>query len=246
MEDGTIWLTQKNIANLYGRSVNTINEHIKNIISDEELQESSTIWEFRIVQNEGDREVTRDIKFYNLDMILAIGYRVRSNVGIQFRNWTSKILKEYMKKGFVMNDERLKDPKKFGDDYFDELLERIRDIRASDKRFYQKIKDIYSLSVDYNPALESTKDFVATVQNKLLYAVTGQTASELITERVDSSKDNMGLTSFKGAVVRKGDINISKNYLHEEEIIDLNRIVTMFLDHVEDMARRKTPMIMKD
>lgn len=246
MEDGTIWLTQKNIANLYGRSVNTINEHIKNIISDEELQESSTIWEFRIVQNEGEREVTRDIKFYNLDMILAIGYRVRSNVGIQFRNWTSKILKEYMKKGFVMNDERLKDPKKFGDDYFDELLERIRDIRASDKRFYQKIKDIYSLSVDYNPALESTKDFVATVQNKLLYAVTGQTASELITERVDSSKDNMGLTSFKGAVVRKGDINISKNYLHEEEIIDLNRIVTMFLDHVEDMARRKTPMIMKD
>ncbi|MBC8591164.1 RhuM family protein [Wansuia hejianensis] len=217
MEDGTIWLTQKNIANLYGRSVNTINEHIKNIISDEELQESSTIWEFRIVQNEGEREVTRDIKFYNLDMILAIGYRVRSNVGIQFRNWTSKILKEYMKKGFVMNDERLKDPKKFGDDYFDELLERIRDIRASDKRFYQKIKDIYSLSVDYNPALESTKDFVATVQNKLLYAVTGQTASELITERVDSSKDNMGLTSFKGAVVRKGDINISKNYLHENE-----------------------------
>lgn len=160
MEDGTIWLTQKNIAQLYGRNVNTINEHIKNIkniISDEELQEDSTIREFRIVQNEGGREVTRDIKFYNLDMILAIGYRVRSNVGIQFRNWTSKILKEYMKKGFVMNDERLKNPKKFGDDYFDELIERIRDIRASEKRFYQKIKDIYSLSVDYNPATEDTK-----------------------------------------------------------------------------------------
>lgn len=145
-----------------------------------------------------------------------------------------------------MNDERLKNPKKFGEDYFDELLERIRDIRASEKRFYQKIKDIYSLSVDYNPALESTKDFFATVQNKLLYAVTGQTAAELITERVDSSKDNMGLTAFKGAVVRKGDINISKNYLQEDEITDLNRIVTMFLDHAEDMARGKTPMSMKD
>ena len=200
LEDGTIWLTQKHIAQLYGKGVNTINEHIKNIILDGELQESSTIREFRIVQNEGGREVARKIKFYNLDMILAIGYRVRSNVGVQFRNWTSKVLKEYMQKGFVMNDERLKNPKKFGDDYFDELLERIRDIRASEKRFYQKIKDIYSLSVDYNPALESTKDFFATVQNKLLYAVTGQTAAELISERVDSSKDNMGLTSFKGVV----------------------------------------------
>lgn len=246
MEDGTIWLTQKNIAQLYGKGVNTINEHIKNIISDGELQESSTIREFRIVQNEGGREVTRNTKFYNLDMILAIGYRVRSNVGMQFRNWTSRVLKEYMQKGFVMDDERLKNPKKFGDDYFDELLERIRDIRASEKRFYQKIKDIYSLSVDYNPALENTKDFFATAQNKLLYAVTGQTAAELITERVDSSKDNMGLTSFKGAVVRKGDISISKNYLHEDEIIDLNRIVTMFLDHAEDMARDKTPMTMND
>ena len=246
LEDGTIWLTQKHIAQLYGKGVNTINEHIKNIILDGELQESSTIREFRIVQNEGGRQVARKIKFYNLDMILAIGYRVRSNVGVQFRNWTSKVLKEYMQKGFVMNDERLKNPKKFGDDYFDELLERIRDIRASEKRFYQKIKDIYSLSVDYNPALESTKDFFATVQNKLLYAVTGQTAAELISERVDSSKDNMGLTSFKGVVVRKGDINISKNYLYEDEITDLNRIVTMFLDHAEDMARDKTPMTMND
>ncbi|WIV12891.1 virulence RhuM family protein [Proteiniborus sp. MB09-C3] len=246
MEDGTIWLTQKHIAQLYGKSVNTINEHIKNIFSDGELKESSTIREFRIVQNEGGREVARDTKFYNLDMILAIGYRVRSNVGVQFRNWTSKVLKEYMQKGFVMNDERLKNPKKFGEDYFDELLERIRDIRASEKRFYQKIKDIYSLSVDYNPALESTKDFFATVQNKLLYAVTGQTAAELITERADGSKDNMGLTAFKGAVVRKGDINISKNYLQEDEITDLNRIVTMFLDHAEDMARGKMPMTMKD
>jgi len=246
MEDGTIWLTQKHIAQLYGKGVNTINEHIKNIILDGELKESSTIREFRIVQSEGGREVARDIKFYNLDMILAIGYRVRSNVGVQFRNWTSKVLKEYMQKGFVMNDERLKNPKKFGDDYFDELLERIRDIRASEKRFYRKIKDIYSLSVDYNPALESTKDFFATVQNKLLFAVTGQTAAELISKRADSSKENMGLTTFKGVVVRKGDISVSKNYLQENEIIDLNRIVTMFLDHAEDMAIGKTPMTMKD
>lgn len=246
MEDGTIWLSRVNIAQLYGTSPQNITMHIKKIYEEGELDEASTSKNYLLVQNEGGREVARDTKFYNLDMILAIGYRVRSNVGMQFRNWTSKILKEYMQKGFVMNDERLKNPKKFGEDYFDELLERIRDIRASEKRFYQKIKDIYSLSVDYNPALESTKDFFATVQNKLLYAVTGQTAAELITERVDSSKDNMGLTVFKGAVVRKGDINISKNYLQEDEITDLNRIVTMFLDHAEDMARGKTPMTMKD
>ncbi len=246
MEDGTIWLSRVNISQLYGTSPQNITMHIKNIYEEGELDESSTSKNYLLVQNEGGREVARDTKFYNLDIILAIGYRVRSNVGVQFRNWTSKILKEYMKKGFVINDERLKNPKKFGEDYFDELLERIRDIRASEKRFYQKIKDIYSLSVDYNPALESTKDFFATIQNKLLYAVTGQTAAELITKRVDSSKDNMGSTSFKGAVVRKGDINISKNYLQEDEITDLNRIVTMFLDHAEDMARDKTPMTMND
>lgn len=246
MEDGTIWLNQANMAMLYETTTQNITKHIKNIYEERELDENRTCNYYLQVQREGEREVERKIKFYNLDMILAIGYRVRSNVGMQFRNWTSKVLKEYMQKGFVMNDDRLKNPKKFGDDYFDELLERIRDIRASEKRFYQKIKDIYSLSVDYNPALESTKDFFATVQNKLLYAVTGQTAAELICERVDSSKDNMGLISFKGAIVRKGDINISKNYLFEDEITDLNRIVTMFLDHAEDMARDKTPMTMKD
>ena len=246
MEDGTVWLNQASIAQLYQTTPQNITKHIKKIYVEGELDENRTCNYYSQVQIEGGRSINRKIKFYNLDMILAIGYRVRSNVGMQFRNWTSKILKEYMKKGFVMNDERLKNPKKFGEDYFDELLERIRDIRASEKRFYQKIKDIYSLSVDYNPALESTKDFFATVQNKLLYAVTGQTAAELITERADSSKDNMGLTAFKGAVVRKGDINISKNYLHEDEITDLNRIVTMFLDHAEVMARGKTPMTMKD
>ncbi len=246
MEDGTVWLNQASIAQLYQTTPQNITKHIKKIYVEGELDENRTCNYYSQVQIEGGRSINRKIKFYNLDMILAIGYRVRSNVGMQFRNWTSKILKEYMQKGFVMNDERLKNPKKFGEDYFDELLERIRDIRASEKRFYQKIKDIYSLSVDYNPALESTKDFFATVQNKLLYAVTGQTAAELITERADSSKDNMGLTAFKGAVVRKGDINISKNYLQEDEITDLNRIVTMFLDHAEDMARGKTPMTMKD
>lgn len=246
MEDGTVWLNQASIAQLYQTTPQNITKHIKKIYAEGELDENRTCNYYSQVQIEGGRSINRKIKFYNLEMILAIGYRVRSNVGVQFRNWTSKILKEYMQKGFVMNDERLKNPKKFGQDYFDELLERIRDIRASEKRFYQKIKDIYSLSVDYNPALESTKDFFATVQNKLLYAVTGQTAAELITERVDSSKDNMGLTAFKGAVVRKGDINISKNYLQEDEITDLNRIVTMFLDHAEDMARGKTPMTMKD
>lgn len=246
MEDGTVWLNQASIAQLYQTTPQNITKHIKKIYVEGELDENRTCNYYSQVQIEGGRSVNRKIKFYNLDMILAIGYRVRSNVGVQFRNWTSKILKEYMQKGFVMNDERLKNPKKFGEDYFDELLERIRDIRTSEKRFYQKIKDIYSLSVDYNPALESTKDFFATVQNKLLYAVTGQTAAELITERANSSKDNMGLTAFKGAVVRKGDINISKNYLQEDEITDLNRIVTMFLDHAEDMARGKTPMTMKD
>lgn len=246
MEDESIWLSQKHIAQLYGKGVSTINEHIKNIITDGELEKSPTIREFRIVQNEGGREVARDTKFYNLDMILAIGYRARSNVGIQFRNWTSKILKEYMQKGFVMNDKRLKNPKRFGEDYFDELLERIRDIRSSEERFYQKIRDIYSLSIDYDPVLKDTKDFFATVQNKLPFSVTGQTAAELISGRVDSFKDNMGLVTFKGAIVREGDINISKNYLKKDEITDLNRIVTMFLDHAEDMARSKTPMTMKD
>lgn len=246
MEDGTIWMSQSNIAMLYQTTTQNITKHIKNIYGENELEENRTCNYYLQVQNEGGREIKRKIKFYNLDMILAIGYRVRSNVGSQFRNWATKVLKEYMQKGFVMNDERLKNPKKFGDDYFDELLERIRDIRSSEKRFYQKIKDIYSLSVDYNPNLESTKDFFATVQNKLLYAVTGQTAAELISGRVDSSKDNMGLTSFKGAVVRKGDIGVSKNYLYEDELKDLNRIVTMFLDHAEDMARDKTPMTMND
>lgn len=192
------------------------------------------------------RNPNRFVNFYNLDMILAIGYRVRSHIGAQFRNWATLVLTEYMKKGFVLNDDRLKNPKPFGDDYFEELLERIRDIRASEKRFYQKIKDIYALSVDYDPALDSTKEFFATVQNKLHYAVYGMTAAELITSRVDSEKENMGLTTYAGSTLRQSDVTIAKNYLSQPELEDLNRIVTMFLDHAEDMARQHTPMYMQD
>ncbi len=245
-EDDTIWLNQKQISQLYQKGVNTINEHIKHIFEDDELGEEATIRKFRIVQKEGNREVSREVDYYNLNMILAVGYRVRSHVGNQFRRWASEVLTEYMKKGFAMNDERLKNPKKFGADYFDELLERIRDIRTSEKRFYQKVKDIYTLSIDYDPKIDLTKEFFATVQNKLHYSVHGRTAAELIVERADASKDNMGLTSFEGSKIRKGDVTIAKNYLNEEELTELNRVVTMFLDYAEDRAKRQIPMYMKD
>lgn len=245
-EDDTIWLNQKQIAQLYQKGVNTINEHIKHIYEDGELDEQATIRKFRIVQNEGNRKVSREIDYYNLNMILAIGYRVRSPRGNQFRRWASEVLTEYMKKGFVMNDERLKNPKKFGADYFDELLERIRDIRASEKRFYQKVQDIYALSIDYDPNADLTREFFATIQNKLHYSVHGRTAAELIVERADATKDNVGLSTFEGSKVRKSDVTIAKNYLNQEEITALNRIVTMYLDYAEDMARQQIPMYMKD
>lgn len=245
-DNNDIWMTQKNIASLYQVSVKTINEHILNIIADGELSENSTIRKFRIVQNEGQRQVEREILHYDFQMILAIGYRVRSNVGIHFRNWASKILTEYSKKGYAMNDERLKNPQPFGADYFDELLERIRDIRSSEKRFYQKIQEIYKTSVDYDPKLENTQLFFKTVQNKMHYGVTGHTVAELIAKRADASMPNMGLKSFKGAKVRKGDIDIAKNYLNNEEISGLNRIVTMYLDYAEDQAKRHIEMHMSD
>lgn len=179
-------------------------------------------------------------------MILAIGYRVRNNIGMHFRNWASSVLEEYMRKGFAMNDERLKNPKKFGEDYFDELLERIRDIRASEKRVYLKIKDIFATSIDYDPKSVQADIFFKTVQNKLHYSVHGHTAAELIVERADASKDNMGLTAFKGVRVRKADVTIAKNYLSQDEISNLNRIVTMYLDYAEDQAKRHIPMYMKD
>jgi len=245
-EGGTVWLSQASIAKLYQTTPQNIIIHTKNIYKDNELAETATCKNYLQVQKEGKRTVTRSVKSYNLEMILAIGYRVRSHVGAQFRNWATCVLSEYMKKGFVLNDARLKDPKSFGEDYFDELIERIRDIRASEKRFYQKVRDIYALSVDYNPKSESTKEFFATVQNKLHYAVHGMTAAELVVNRADADKENMGLTAYHGNIVRQADVTIAKNYLNRDELEDLNRIVTMFLDHAEDMARQHIPMYMKD
>jgi hypothetical protein len=241
-----IWLSQKSLAKLYQTSPQNITMHIKNIYDDSELIENATCKEFLQVQIEGERQIERQIKHYNFQMVLAIGYRVRSNIGIHFRNWASKVLTEYSKKGFAMNVERLKNPQPFGVDYFDELLERIRDIRASEKRFYQKIQDIYKTSVDYDPSLQSTQLFFKTVQNKMHYSVHGYTAAELIANRADASKTNMGLTSFKGAKVRKGDVDIAKNYLTRDEISGLNRIVTMYLDYAEDQAKRHIEMHMAD
>lgn len=246
LENETVWMTQKAIAELYQKGVNTINEHIKNIYAEGELQESATIRQNRIVQTEGKRRVGREVSFYNLEMILAIGYRVRSHRGTQFRQWATERLNEYLVKGFTMDDDRLKEMRNFGEDYFDELLERIRDIRASEKRFYQKITDIYATAVDYSPDAEVTQRFFATVQNKLHFAIHGKTAAELIADRAKAEKENMGLTSWKGDKVRRQDVTVAKNYLSEKEIKSLNRIVTMYLDYAEDQAERQRPMYMKD
>ena len=245
-EEDTVWMTQKNIAELYQVSKSSISEHIKHIFEDGELTAEATVRKFRTVQTEGTREILRDLTYYNFDMILAIGYRVRSNVGMHFRRWASQIITEYAKKGFVLNDERLKNPKEFGADYFDELLERIRDIRASEKRFYQKVKDIFALSVDYDPKTEQAQLFYKSVQNKLEYAATGHTAPEIIAQRADATKDNMGLTSFKGAKVRRGDVTIAKNYMSQKEISTLNLIVNMYLDYAELMARNRHEMHMAE
>ena len=245
-EEDTIWMTQKAMCELYQVDVRTINEHIGNILTDGELEEPATIRNFRIVRQEGNRQVQREIKHYNLDMILAVGYRVRSHVGIHFRRWASNILTEYMKKGFALNDERLRNPKEFGADYFDELLERIRDIRASEKRVYQKVKEIFALSADYDSKSEIAQNFFKSVQNKLEYAATGYTAPEIIARRADAAKDNMGLTSFKGAKVRRGDVTVAKNYMTQEEISTLNLIVNMYLDYAELQAKNRKPVYMAD
>ena len=244
--DETVWMTQKSISELYQTTPQNITLHIKNIYNDGELEENATCKSYLQVQREGTRDVKRDQKFYNFDMILAIGYRVRSNVGIHFRRWTSQVLTEYTKKGFVLNDERLRNPKEFGADYFDELLERIRDIRASEKRLYQKVKDIFALSVDYDPRSEIAQLFFKSVQNKLEYAATGHTAPEIIAARADATKDNMGLTAFKGARVRRTDVTIAKNYMTQEEISTLNLIVNMYLDHAELMAKSHREMHMSE
>lgn len=244
--EDTIWMTQRTMAELYQTTPQNITSHIKNIYEDGELDMVSTCKDYLQVQSEGGREVQRARKFYNLDMILAVGYRVRSNVGIHFRRWASSILTEYMKKGFVLNDERLRNPKEFGADYFDELLERIRDIRASEKRVYQKVKEIFALSVDYDSQSNTAQLFFKSVQNKLEYAATGHTAPEIIAARADATKDNMGLTAFKGAKVRKTDVTVAKNYMTQEEISTLNLIVNMYLDYAELQAKQHHAMHMAD
>jgi hypothetical protein len=246
LKDGTVWLNQRLLAELYQVSVPTINEHISTIYSDHELSPEATIRKFLIVRTEGSRRVERLIDFYSLEMILAVGYRVRSHRGMQFRRWATERLQEYIVKGFVLDDQRLKGERALGADYFDELLERIRDIRASEKRFYQKVRDIYALSIDYDSQAESTQDFFAAVQNKLHWAITGHTAAELISQRADADRPNMGLTAWKGAKVRQSDIFVAKNYLLADEIGQLNRLVTMWLDYAEDQASRRKPIYMRD
>lgn len=238
LEGDTVWLSQADIADLYQISVPTVNSHIKAIYEEGELLEGATIRNYLIVRSEGDRQVQRPIFYYNLDMILAVGYRVRSLRGILFRKWASERLKEYIVKGFTMDDERLKGGRGFAD-HFDELLERIRDIRASEARVYQKIRDIFALAADYHSDDEATQKFFAKMQNRMIYAASGQTAAELIRGRADALKPNMGLTNYKGKVVRKQDVMIAKNYLDEREIDTLNRITVMFLDQAEFRAQRR-------
>lgn len=251
LEDETVWLTQKAMAELFGVVKSTISEHLSNIYETGELDKAATVRNFRTVQKEGERSVTRNLEYYNLDAIISVGYRVNSIQATHFRKWATKTLREFLIKGFVLDDERLKQGKTlFGKDYFDELLERIRDIRASERRFYQKITDIYAqCSIDYDPNSEITQTFYKTVQNKLHWAITGHTAAELIAKRADAEKPNMGLTTWKRAPkgkVLKGDISTAKNYLSEKELKSLNRIVTMYLDYAESQAERQNAMTMED
>lgn len=249
-KDETFWMTQKAMAELFDVNVPAVSKHLSNIFEDEELIKESTVSKMEIVQKEGNRNVKREQEFYNLDAIIAVGYRVNSKKATRFRQWATKTLKEYITKGFVLNDDMLKNGKPFGKDYFDELLERIREIRASERRAYQKITDVFEqCSYDYDKNSETTKNFYAFVQNKLHFAVTGKTAAELIYERADSEKHAMGLTTWKDAPngkVLKRDIGIAKNYLNEKELARLNRLVTMFIDYAELMAEDEILMSMQD
>lgn len=249
-EDETFWLTQKAIAELFDTTVPNINIHIKNVIDEEELTEEATIKDSLIVQTEGNRQINRKVRLYNLDMIIAVGYRVNSKKATKFRQWATGTLREYIQKGFVLNDDMLKNGRQFGRDYFDELLERIREIRASERRAYQKIADVFEqCSYDYDKNSNLTREFYAFVQNKLHYAITGKTAAELIAERVNPDSLTMGLTTWKGAPdgkITKRDVVIAKNYLNEKELSRLNRIVTMFIDYAELMAEDSVPMSMAD
>ena len=244
LQNDTVWLSLDQMAELFQRNKSTISRHIKNVLEDGELQEEATIANFATVQNEGTRKVERVITYYNLDMIISIGYRVHSYRGVQFRIWATKVLKEYIVKGFAMNDDLLK--RAGGGNYFDELLARIRDIRSSEKVFYRKVLEIYALSIDYDPRVEMTQKFFKTVQNKMHYSVHGHTAAEIIYERADAEKDFMGLTTWSGAMPSKPEAEIAKNYLTHEEIKSLNRIVSLYLDFAEMQAEEHRPMYMKD
>ena len=248
-EDENIWLTQKMMATLYDVDVRTINEHIKKIYSDSELEEESTIRNFRIVQTEGIRQVTRDTKHYSLQMIIAVGFKVNSERAVQFRKWVNQIAKDYTIKGWVMDDERLKRGTYLTEKYFDEQLERIREIRASERKFYQKITDLYATAIDYDKNAATTRRFYATVQNKMHYAVHGHTAAELIVERADHTKEHMGLTTWADAPdgkIKKSDVTVAKNYLSQDEMKQLNRMVTAYLDFAENMTLRHIPLTMQD
>ncbi len=249
-EDENIWLTQKMMATLYGVGLPTINEHVKKVFSDSELEEKATIRKFRIVQTEGSRQVSRETNHYNLQMIIAVGFKVNNDRAVQFRKWANRIVKDYTIKGWVMDDERLKNGGSvLTTEYFDRLLEQIREIRLSERRFYQKITDIYATAMDYDRAAKTTKQFFAKVQNKMHYAVHGHTAAELIYERADAEKPHMGLTTWADAPdgkIVKSDVNIAKNYLSEQEVRSLERIVSAYLDLAEDRAERHIPMTMED
>ena len=246
-ENENIWLSQALMAELFQTTIPNINLHIKNIVAESELTEEATIKDYLIVRQEGSRRVERPVKHYSLEMIVAVGYRVKSARGTAFRQWATSRLKEYLLKGFVLDDERLKNPPGPGTpDYFDELLERIRDIRASEKRMYLSIRDIFALAADYDPTASETQEFFQIIQNKLHWAATGQTAAELIAGRADHTKPNMGLTAWRGAKVRRTDVTVAKNYLRENEISELNRIVTMYLDFAEDQARRRKVLFMRN
>lgn len=244
LQDETVWLNLDQMAELFQRNKSTISRHIKNVFEEGELQQEATVAFFATVQTEGKRKVERDIAYYNLDMIISVGYRVHSYRGVQFRQWATAVLKEYIKKGFVLNDELLKNAGR--GNYFDELLARIRDIRSSEKIFYRKVLEIYALSIDYDPRVEMTKQFFATVQNKMHYAVHGHTAAEIIYNRANAAKDFMGLTTWTGMMPKRTDAEYAKNYLNEDEIDTLNRIVNLYIDYAELRAKDHKPMYMHD
>lgn len=250
LKDETVWLTQKAMAELFGVKIPAVSKHLSNIFESGELKKEATVSNLETVQNEGGRQVQRKVEFYSLDAIISVGYRVNSYQATQFRIWATKTLKEYIIKGFVLDDERLKQGNQvFGKDYFDELLERIREIRASERRFYQKITDIYSLSSDYDKNAPVTKEFFATVQNKLHWAITGKTAAEIIYDSADADKIHMGLTNWKhspGGKILKSDISVAKNYLNEAHVKELNRIVSAYLDLAENRAQRQLMTKMED